>query len=154
IFQAGKRPGALLPDCEHRGYCAATAHQPLPAGYSFGLLGLASFGTIQTSRQEGGVRSSIVLRESKPVAQKPVRSPAQPLDASLVRIESLTRQIIERGHFDLSVSVHRLPSSAPGELVFETPEAIVEFSGSDSDLLLERNAELMNALEHVVLKAV
>jgi predicted RNA-binding protein Jag len=35
---------------------------------------------------------------------------------------------------------------------FENPEILVEFKGRDQELLLERNAELLLALEHIALR--
>jgi spoIIIJ-associated protein len=92
--------------------------------------------------------------ETRRAEPGPLNSPAQPLDAYLVRIESLVREIIEHGGFRLSVSVRRNLAPETAEAGFEAPAWVVEFSGADSDLLLERNAELLNALEYVVLRAV
>jgi len=78
-----------------------------------------------------------------------------PIDSYLAAIESLLKQIIRHGGFDLALTIQRA-SSAPegGEATFEAPEVVVAFSGPDSDLLLEARAELLNALEYVVLRAV
>lgn len=66
-------------------------------------------------------------------------------------IESLLREIIEHGDFQLSFVVRKNPAR---EDDLEAPEYLVDFSGPDADLLLEKNATLLNALEYVVLKAV
>lgn len=69
----------------------------------------------------------------------------------LASIEALLKQIIQQGGFNLSVAIRRR-SPAPGDL--ETPEYVVDFSGRDTDLLLESHGALLNALEYVVRKAV
>lgn len=81
----------------------------------------------------------------------PTRNPAQPVESYLGAIESLLTQVIRAGRFELRVVVRK--AAAPEE-DFEAPEYVVDFSGPDADLLLERNAALLNALEYVVLKAV
>jgi spoIIIJ-associated protein len=78
--------------------------------------------------------------------------PAQtPLETYLTAIEALLRQVIEHGGFDLTFTVQK--ASSPFADV-EAPEYVVDFSGADTDLLLERNAALLNDLEYLVLKAV
>jgi spoIIIJ-associated protein len=76
---------------------------------------------------------------------------AKPIAAYLPRIEALVRQVIELGRFQLKFEIRPAP---PGEEGFESPEVVVDFSGPDSDLLVEAHAELLNALEYLVLKAV
>ncbi|HEY6291181.1 MAG TPA: R3H domain-containing nucleic acid-binding protein [Terriglobia bacterium] len=66
-------------------------------------------------------------------------------------IESLLRDIIRHGNFRLSFTFRR---PEPSEEDVETPEMVVDFSGPDADLLLEAHAELLNAFEYVVLRAV
>jgi len=76
---------------------------------------------------------------------------AKPIAAYLPRIESLVRQVIDFGRFNLKFEMRELP---PAEDAPESPEVMVDFSGLDCDLLLEAHAELLNAIEYVVLKAV
>jgi len=66
-------------------------------------------------------------------------------------IESLVGQIIQCGGFDLKSTVRKCdtPGGEP-----HTQAVVVDFEGPDSDLLLEKNAALLDALEYVVLKAV
>ena len=64
-------------------------------------------------------------------------------------VESLARQIIRLGQFRLGCSVR--PTATPDNV--EAPEIVVDFSGPDAALLLEGHAQLLNALEHVVLRA-
>jgi spoIIIJ-associated protein len=66
-------------------------------------------------------------------------------------IESLLRDIIRHGRFRLDFTLHA-PEISGDEI--DAPELVVDFSGPDSDLLLEAHAELLNAIEYVVLRAV
>jgi spoIIIJ-associated protein len=73
------------------------------------------------------------------------------IQSHLGAIESLLRGLVRAAGFDLTFAVRKV--AAPGE-DFEAPEFVVDFAGPDADLLLEKNAALLNALEYVVLKAV
>jgi len=73
------------------------------------------------------------------------------LENYLALIGSLLNQILRQSEFALSFAIHH-QSQEPGEA--ESPEYVVDFTGADTDLLLERNGALLDALEHVVLKAV
>ena len=77
--------------------------------------------------------------------------PHRPIESYLASIESLLREVICAGKFDLGFSIHK---SGAQPAAFEAPEFIVEFTGPDSDLLLEKNGVVLDALESVVLKAV
>ena len=85
---------------------------------------------------------------------QPSSEAARPIAAYLPRIESLVRQVIEFGRFNVKFEIRELPPALSGEAGPESPEVMVDFSGLDSDLLLEAHAELLNAIEYVVLKAV
>ena len=76
--------------------------------------------------------------------------PAPRLEKCLAPIESLLKQIIQQGGFALSFAIHPLLQEPSDP---EPPEYVVDFAGADADLLLERNGALLDALEHVVLKA-
>jgi spoIIIJ-associated protein len=78
-------------------------------------------------------------------------SPARTLESYLSPIESLLRQVIRYGDFELRFVIRRGPF---GPTDLEAPEVVVEFAGPDGDLLLEKHAALLDALEYVVLKAV
>lgn len=80
----------------------------------------------------------------------PSAAPAPLLDRYRRAIESLARDIIRLGRFRLDCSVRRAEPSDD----IEAPEIVVDFSGPDAGLLLEGHAELLNALEYVVLRAV
>lgn len=82
---------------------------------------------------------------------QPAQPPARPLESYLGPIESLVKQVIQHGSFELTVVVRK---GQPTEGNLEAPEFVVDFSGPDVDLLLERNATLLNAFEYVVFKAV
>jgi spoIIIJ-associated protein len=77
--------------------------------------------------------------------------PPRPVAGYLDAIESLLKQLIRAGRFELSFTVRNVD---PTERDLETPECVVDFSGLDADLLLEKNGALLDALEYVVLKAV
>jgi spoIIIJ-associated protein len=73
------------------------------------------------------------------------------LENYLSAIQSLVEQIIRHGGFEISCAVRQ---GKPTEPALETPEFVVEFSGPDAELLLERGGALLDALEYLVLKAV
>jgi spoIIIJ-associated protein len=60
------------------------------------------------------------------------------------------RQIIGLGGFALSFATHPLSR----ETEIESSGYVINFAGADADFLLERNGALLDALEHMVLKAV
>lgn len=82
---------------------------------------------------------------------QPAKAPARHVESYLVGIESLLRLVLKHGGLELACAI-RKGQFEEGEL--EAPEFLVEFSGPDADLMLEKNAALLNALEYVVLKAV
>ena len=73
------------------------------------------------------------------------------LEKYLSALESLLREFIEHSPFKLTFSLHKAVSQAEEP---EAPEYVVDFSGPDADLLLEKNATLLQAIEYVVLKAI
>jgi spoIIIJ-associated protein len=58
--------------------------------------------------------------------------------------------LLRNARFELSYEIRSAGPAAPTEL--ENPEILVVFRGRDQDLLLERNAELLKALEHIALR--
>lgn len=58
--------------------------------------------------------------------------------------------LLQKSRFQLAYEIRALGPAAAKEL--ENPEIIVEFKGRDQDLLLEHNAELLLALEHIALR--
>ena len=79
------------------------------------------------------------------------QSAPHPVETYLPKIESLLRQLILYAGFELRFSVRRNETESKG---LETPDFVVDLSGRDADLLLEKHAALLEALEFVVLKAV
>jgi spoIIIJ-associated protein len=77
--------------------------------------------------------------------------PIQDRVAAARRVDELLRKILEHGSLRLKyrISANRPVATELGD----SPEIVVDFAGPDSGLLLERNGELLRALEHVCLKA-
>jgi spoIIIJ-associated protein len=73
------------------------------------------------------------------------------IESHLPAIESLLREVIRHGRFELAFSIQKDTARADD---LEAPEYVVDFSGPDADLLLEKNGALLSAIEYVVLKAV
>ena len=69
----------------------------------------------------------------------------------LTRVETLVGEIIQYGGFDLKSTVRKCDAAEEGS---GASGIVVDFEGPDSDLLLEKNAALLDAIEYVVLKAV
>ncbi|HEV8523158.1 MAG TPA: R3H domain-containing nucleic acid-binding protein [Terriglobales bacterium] len=70
--------------------------------------------------------------------------------AAAKRIDELLKGLIAQGGFRLKYRILVDPV-LKDDRDWERPEILVEFSGSDSELLLERGAELLLALEHLAL---
>jgi spoIIIJ-associated protein len=83
-------------------------------------------------------------------SQNAAQIPAPLLDNYLAAIDSLLKQIIQHGEFALSFVIHPVLEESSD---LESTEYVADFTGADADLLLERNGALLDALEHVVLKA-
>lgn len=66
------------------------------------------------------------------------------------RIDKFLHSLLKNARFRLSYEVTDAPNQDPE---FESPEVVVKFSGPDTDLLLGNRAELLLALEHVVMEA-
>lgn len=64
------------------------------------------------------------------------------------KIDELLRVVVKEGNFRLKYRIVVDPP-LPEERDWERPEILVELSGPDSDLLLERGAELLRSLEHL-----
>lgn len=64
------------------------------------------------------------------------------------KIDELLRAVVKECEFRLRYRITVDPP-LPEERDWERPEILVEFSGPDSDLLLERGAELLRSLEHI-----
>jgi spoIIIJ-associated protein len=73
------------------------------------------------------------------------------LESYLPRIESVLTEILRQGGFHLSPAVRKGKPAVEG---MEPPEFVVDISGPDAELLLQKHAALLDALEYVVLRAV
>ncbi len=78
-------------------------------------------------------------------------SPEQFESHYLGRIKALVGEIIQYGGFELQSTVRKCEAAEQGS---NAAEIVVDFEGPDSDLLLEKNAALLDAIEYVVLKAI
>ena len=58
--------------------------------------------------------------------------------------------LLQKSRFQLTYEIRSMGPAAAKEL--ESPEIVVEFKGRDQDLLVEHNAELLLALEHIALR--
>jgi spoIIIJ-associated protein len=79
-------------------------------------------------------------------------APTYALQRYQAAILDLASKIVRLGGFRLKVSLQ--PREPTGQESPEVPEIVVDFSGPDAGLLLEAHAELLNAIEYVVLRAV
>lgn len=68
------------------------------------------------------------------------------------RIGSLLPEILRLARLELTFQIQH--TAGLYDRPFENPDLVVSFEGRDADLLLENKAELLKALEHVVLEAV
>ncbi len=73
------------------------------------------------------------------------------IEKYLSLMESLLNEVIKHSPFDLSFSIHHAAAETEDS---EAPHYVVDLSGPDADLLLEKNATLLHAIEYVVLKAI
>lgn len=78
-------------------------------------------------------------------------APSSSLERHLAAITALLEKILQHGGFELKIAIHR--AAAPSSNL-EAPEAVVEFTGPDSGLLLASGGSVLNALEYLVLRAV
>ncbi len=72
-------------------------------------------------------------------------------ESHLTALETVLRGIISSSPFKLTFSIQKAVVHAGDP---DAPEYVVDFAGPDADLLLEMNANLLHAFEHVVLKAI
>jgi predicted RNA-binding protein Jag len=86
----------------------------------------------------------------------PVQRPTVIVDGKLdhaaltAELRRCLNTLLQKARFQLSFEIRAAAPAASREL--ENPEIVVEFKGRDQDLLLEHNAELLLALEHVALR--
>lgn len=72
------------------------------------------------------------------------------MESYLPHLESLLKEFIQRSPFELSFAIQKGAGEADDP---EAPEYVVDFKGPDTDLLLEKNATLLLAIEYVILRA-
>jgi len=77
-------------------------------------------------------------------------TPSRPIESCLAAIERILKEVLRAGRFELSFTIRK---GTPAEDEIEAPEFVVDFTGPDADLLLEKNGTLLDALEYVVLRA-
>ena len=78
-------------------------------------------------------------------------APEHALENYLSLLETSLRDLIKLSPFKLTFSIEKAAAQAGDP---DSPEYVVDFCGSDADLLLEMNATLLHAFEHVLLKAI
>lgn len=71
-------------------------------------------------------------------------------EAAATEIRRCLDTILRTGRFHLSYRVDIAPKQADGDL--ETAEIVVNFDGPDKPLLVERNGDLLKALEHIAVR--
>ena len=76
--------------------------------------------------------------------------PIQDRVAAARRIDEVLRRVIQLGGFRVKYRISANPPAITD--LGESPEIVVDFAGPDGPFLLERNGELLRALEHVALK--
>jgi predicted RNA-binding protein Jag len=73
-------------------------------------------------------------------------------DAAAQALRKFLEDVIRASRWDLRVVVHTAAAGAVAESP-EPVEVLAELDGNDKDILLERNAEVLQALEHLALRA-
>jgi spoIIIJ-associated protein len=81
-------------------------------------------------------------------AQSGATRPA--IESHIPRIESVLREFLAKGGFRLSFTIRKGKPAVEG---IEPPDLVVDLSGPDTELLLQKHAAFLDALEYVVLKA-
>jgi spoIIIJ-associated protein len=84
------------------------------------------------------------------MAEESAPTPSRPIESYLEAIEKILKEILRTGRFALSFTIRK---GTPAEDEIEAPDYVVDFTGPDMDLLLEKNGALLDALEYIVLRA-
>jgi spoIIIJ-associated protein len=71
-------------------------------------------------------------------------------EAAAAELRLCVDTILRACRFQLNYRIHFSEASAPEEL--ESPEIVMAFDGPDKELLLERGAELLQALEYIAVR--
>jgi spoIIIJ-associated protein len=69
-------------------------------------------------------------------------------EAASRALQAFLNEMIRAGRFDLKADVRAVSDAVDGE-----PEVVADLDGRDRELLLERGAELLQALEHLAFRA-
>lgn len=77
-------------------------------------------------------------------------APDRTLDTRLAAVQTVLREILRAGKFDLDFTVRTGPGASGTP---ESPHVTIELNGRDADLLIEKNGAVLDALEYVVLRA-
>ncbi len=72
--------------------------------------------------------------------------------AAARKIDALLKELLHSGGFRLKYRITVNPPMTE-DRDWERPDILVEFAGPDSDLLLERGAEVLRSFEHIIHKA-
>jgi spoIIIJ-associated protein len=70
--------------------------------------------------------------------------------ATIAELRPCLDTLLRTARFELTFEIRAAEPAGPTAL--ENPEILVNFKGRDQGLLLERNAELLKALEHIALR--
>lgn len=73
--------------------------------------------------------------------------------AAAKKVNELLKTVLSTGGFKLKYKIVVDPPATEDDDKWNRPSIAVEFEGPDDSLLLARNAELLNSLEHLSLKA-
>lgn len=73
--------------------------------------------------------------------------------AAAKQVNEMLKTVLSTGGFRLKYKIVVDPPATDDEEKWNRPAIAVEFEGPDDSLLLARNAELLNALEHLSLKS-
>ena len=71
--------------------------------------------------------------------------------ATAEALQKFLQEIVRTANLDLKISVTALAAGAPADAA--GAEVFADLSGRDRELLLERGAELLHAIEHLALRA-
>lgn len=82
--------------------------------------------------------------------REPAREAPFDREALVPALKDFLGRLLRAGRFDLQVWIGA--DSAPLAGGLEPPDLVVDFRGRDSELLLERHAELLQAIEHLTLR--
>ena len=86
------------------------------------------------------------------MAPELVRNGQLDREAAATALREFLENIVRAGKFQLTVKVNALAPDSPGDSQNDA-EVIADLDGRDKELLLERGAEVLKALEHLAFRA-